>query len=257
MNVFLWVIFPTSASRPSWSATSGATATTSSAGRRAPRSSTRTGCSGGAARCSTSGCSGWWVATSSASSSRSRGPTRSASARPLPLGRGHRWAWRPASPPSSGWSSSSTAAARWARSSRPRPRWTRTMYRFLGLVIVLGMWNTIAVDIFGVTTTTARACRSGSAGSSPGTLHPELMVGAPLGFQLHALSGSPVRAVAVHPPGARLLGPGRLHHPAVHRLPQQGRARGHRGGHPGPEARLGAGAMTERAHGSGSTRSDR
>ena len=40
--------------RRSWSATSGATATTSSAGPPGPPSSTRTGCCGSAARCSTS-----------------------------------------------------------------------------------------------------------------------------------------------------------------------------------------------------------
>ena len=63
-------------------------------------------------------------------------------------------------------------------------------------------------NIFGGTTTTARACRSGSAASSASTSHPELMAEAPLGFQLHGLVAfAAVRAVAVHPAGARVQRP--------------------------------------------------
>ncbi|GAA6525857.1 respiratory nitrate reductase subunit gamma [Intrasporangium sp. DVR] len=69
----------------------------------------------------------------------------------------------------------------------------KTMYFFLALVIVLGMWNTIASSIFGL---------GGSEGHSfnyresvsvwfrqifYGQPDPELMTGIPLGFQLHAI----------------------------------------------------------------------
>jgi nitrate reductase gamma subunit len=70
----------------------------------------------------------------------------------------------------------------------------KTMYFFLALVIVLGMWNTIASSIFGL---------GGSEGHSfnyresvsvwfrqifYGQPDPDLMTGIPLGFQLHALT---------------------------------------------------------------------
>ena len=47
------------------------------------------------------------------------------------------------------------------------------------------------------------------------------MADAPLGFQLHGAGRvRAVRAVAVHPAGARVQRPARLPHPALHRLPQ-------------------------------------
>ena len=41
----------------------------------------------------------------------------------------------------------------------------KVMYLVLAVLIVLGMWNTVAGSIFtiGGSTTTARACRSGTA----------------------------------------------------------------------------------------------
>ena len=53
-------------------------------------------------------------------------------------------------------------------------RMDKAMYAFLGAVIVLGMWNTIAGSIFSsaASTTTARACRSGTARSWPSSRMP-------------------------------------------------------------------------------------
>ena len=54
---------------------------------------------------------------------------------------------------------------------------------------------------------------------------PELMTEAGLGYQLHALSALPaVRHLAVHPARARLQRTAGLPDPALHRLPQPGRA---------------------------------
>ena len=72
----------------------------------------------------------------------------------------------------------------------------KTMYFFLGLVIVLGMWNTIASSIFGLGSSGGHAFdyRENVSlwfrGIFSGNPDPELMVGIPLGFQLHALSAS-------------------------------------------------------------------
>lgn len=69
----------------------------------------------------------------------------------------------------------------------------KTMYFFLGLVIVLGVWNTVASSIFGLGgsggedfnyRTTVSLWYRGFFSFNP---DPSLMVGIPLGFQLHAL----------------------------------------------------------------------
>ena len=72
----------------------------------------------------------------------------------------------------------------------------KTMYFVLGLVIVLGMWNTIASSIFGLGSEGGHAFdyRENVSlwfrGIFSGNPDPELMVGIPLGFQLHALAAS-------------------------------------------------------------------
>ncbi|MDV3223532.1 respiratory nitrate reductase subunit gamma [Intrasporangium sp.] len=72
----------------------------------------------------------------------------------------------------------------------------KTMYFFLGLVIVLGMWNTIASSIFGLGSSDGHAFDYRESvslwfrGIFSGNPDPEYMVGIPLGFQLHALTAS-------------------------------------------------------------------
>ena len=70
----------------------------------------------------------------------------------------------------------------------------KTMYFFLGLVIALGMWNTIASSIFGLGGEGGHAFNYRESvslwfrGIFSGNPDPEHMVGIPLGFQLHALT---------------------------------------------------------------------
>jgi nitrate reductase gamma subunit len=70
----------------------------------------------------------------------------------------------------------------------------KTMYFFLGLVILLGMWNTIASSIFGLGGNGGHAFDYRESvslwfrGVFSGNPHVEHMVDVPLGFQLHALS---------------------------------------------------------------------
>ena len=104
----------------------------------------------------------------------------------------------------------------------------KVMYAFLAVVIVLGMWNTIAGSIFTI---------GGEYNYREGVsvwyrsflaFQPDaaLMAEAPIGFQLHALVAvRAVRAVAVHPAGARLQRAAGLPDPPLHRLPQPRRHR--------------------------------
>jgi nitrate reductase gamma subunit len=66
-------------------------------------------------------------------------------------------------------------------------RMDKTMYVFLGTVIVLGMVNTVFANIFG-----SYDYRDGVSiwfrGIFRFSLHPELMAAAPIGFKLHALA---------------------------------------------------------------------
>ena len=73
----------------------------------------------------------------------------------------------------------------------------KTMYFFLGLVIALGMWNTIASSIFGLGSEAGHAFNYREnvslwfRGIFSGNPDPEHMVGIPLGFQLHASRPEP------------------------------------------------------------------
>jgi nitrate reductase gamma subunit len=62
----------------------------------------------------------------------------------------------------------------------------KTMYLFLGAVILLGLWNTVASNIFG-NFDYRESVSVWFRGIFRFSLHPELMAEAPLGFQLHAL----------------------------------------------------------------------
>ena len=69
----------------------------------------------------------------------------------------------------------------------------KVMYFFLGLVVALGMWNTIASSIFGLGSSGGHAFNYRESvslwyrGIFSGNPDPAYMVGIPLGFQLHAL----------------------------------------------------------------------
>lgn len=69
---------------------------------------------------------------------------------------------------------------------RATTRMDKTMYVFLSAVILLGLWNTVASNIFG-----HYDYRDGVSvwfrGIFRFDLHPELMPEAPLGFQIHAM----------------------------------------------------------------------
>ena len=171
MNEFLFVVVPYLCLTTFVVGHCGATATTSSAGPPGPPSSTRTGCCASAARCSTSACSGSSAATSSACWCRSPGRTRSGSASTPTT-------WSPS--PAASLAGLMTVVGMAILIYRRRtvgPVFSATtpmdkvMYAFLAAVIVLGMWNTVAGSILtsAVSTTTAKASRSGSARSSPST----------------------------------------------------------------------------------------
>ncbi len=119
----------------------------------------------------------------------------------------------------------------------------KVMYAFLGVVIALGMWNTIISGLlhYGGEYNYREGVSLWFRGIW--TLHPDadLMASAPLGFQIHALVATLLFAhVAVHPARPRLQRARRVPHPAVHRLPLPRRPsrNGHR--HPRPGPRLGA-----------------
>ena len=102
----------------------------------------------------------------------------------------------------------------------------KVMYAFLAVVIVLGMWNTIAGSI--LTIGGEYNYREGVSVWYRSFLafQPDaaLMAEAPLGFQLHALRRvRTLRTVALHPAGARLQRTPGLPDPPLHRLPQPGR----------------------------------
>ncbi|MEO7129909.1 MAG: respiratory nitrate reductase subunit gamma [Dermatophilaceae bacterium] len=69
----------------------------------------------------------------------------------------------------------------------------KVMYFFLGLVVALGMWNTVASSIFGLGSSGGHAFNYRESvslwyrGIFSGNPDPAYMVGIPLGFQLHAL----------------------------------------------------------------------
>src|SRR5919112_351713 len=99
-------------------------------------------------------------------------------------------------------------------------RMDKTMYLFLSAVILLGLWNTVASNIFG-----HYDYREGVSVWFRGIFlfdpHPELMADAPLGFQLHGMLAMLLFALsAVHPVGARVQRAGRLPLAALRRLPQ-------------------------------------
>ena len=116
-------------------------------------------------------------------------------------------------------------------------RMDKLMYVFLAAVIVLGIWNTLAASIFGHydyregVSPWFRSIFLPAEARADGRRRPRLP--APRADRVRAL-----RAVALHPAGARVQRARRLHHPALHRLPQPGR--GTRG-HPCPQAGLGEG----------------
>ncbi|WP_347352409.1 respiratory nitrate reductase subunit gamma [Intrasporangium sp.] len=68
----------------------------------------------------------------------------------------------------------------------------KTMYFFLGLVIVLGMWNTVASSLFGLGSVAGEHFNYRESvslwyrGFLSGNPSPSHMTGIPLGFQLHA-----------------------------------------------------------------------
>ena len=121
-------------------------------------------------------------------------------------------------------------------------RMDKVMYLFLATVIFLGLFNTVAANIFG-----HYDYREGVSvwfrGFFRFDLHPELMAEAPLGFQLHGLVAlRALRAVAVHPAGPRVQRPPRLPHPPLHRLPQPRR---HTARQPLAAPRLGSGRQVK------------
>lgn len=97
----------------------------------------------------------------------------------------------------------------------------KVMYAFLGAAIVLGMWNTIAGSIFSL---------GGEYNYREGVsvwyrsflaFQPDadLMAEAPVSSGARSRGLRSLRAVAVHPPRARVLRAGRLPHPPLCRLP--------------------------------------
>ena len=123
-------------------------------------------------------------------------------------------------------------------------RMDKVMYVFLAAVILLGMWNTVASNIFG-----HYDYREGVSPWFRGifTFRPDPDLMAAGAARLPAARAGrlrPLRAVALHPAGARVQRARGLPDPAVHRLPQP--RRGARG-HPGPEAGLGEGRPLSRA----------
>ena len=119
----------------------------------------------------------------------------------------------------------------------------KVMYAVLGVVIVLGMWNTIAGSI--LTIGGEYNYREGVSVWYRSFLafqpDADLMAEAPAGLPAPRPGGvRAVRPVALHAPGARVQRPPRLPHPSLHRLPQP-RRRGAR--QPPAAPRLGPGRL--------------
>ena len=105
----------------------------------------------------------------------------------------------------------------------------KVMYLFLGVVIVLGMWNTIAGSVF--TLGGEYNYREGVSVWYRSFLafapEPGLMAEAPARVPAaRPRRVRPLRPVALHPARARVLGAAGLPHPPLHRLPVTGRPAG-------------------------------
>ena len=117
-------------------------------------------------------------------------------------------------------------------------RMDKTMYVFLSAVILLGLWNTVASNIFG-----HYDYRDGVSvwfrGIFRFDLHPELMAQAPLGFQIHGMLAMLCSRCGRSPGSCTCSARRRLPLAAVRGLPQPRVA--HR--FPRPAARVGAGGQ--------------
>ncbi|MEJ7705725.1 MAG: respiratory nitrate reductase subunit gamma [Geodermatophilaceae bacterium] len=119
-------------------------------------------------------------------------------------------------------------------------RMDKVMYLALATVIILGLANTVVANVFA-----EYDYREGVSVWFRGIFvlqpHRELMAAAPIGFPGARDGGhAALRAVAVHPPGARVQRTGRLPMAPLRRVPQQGRATGRAQG----AARLGTGVTS-------------